>query len=91
MNEQAEKLKQKFAEVFASGGKKIFIGRAPGRVNLMGEDTEERQGLSLAVALDQDVMVGVQRRQSGDLTVPVNAPSRRERLKKSLPNTKIEH
>ena len=50
-----------FLSIYGPG--ELFIFRAPGRVNLIGEHTDYNQGYVLPVALDRDVLLLARRRQ----------------------------
>ena len=51
------------------GGAPEVVGRAPGRVNLMGEHTDYNGGLVLPVALPHDTLVSVSRREDDRVRV----------------------
>jgi galactokinase len=56
-----------FRRVF--GQKPDFIGRAPGRVNLIGEHVDYNDGLVLPVAVDLEVGLAVRRRQDDRVSI----------------------
>ncbi len=53
----------KFKEVFGSGEEKIFIVRAPGRVNLIGEHTDYNEGFVLPIAINREIIAAFSLRQ----------------------------
>jgi galactokinase len=54
MGLENRQLRQKFEEVFGSGGK-IHVIRAPGRVNLIGEHTDYNDGFVFPMAIEPEV------------------------------------
>ena len=55
-------LPARFREAFPRGKGAVFMARAPGRVNLIGEHTDYNEGFVLPVAVDREVRVLGQRR-----------------------------
>jgi galactokinase len=78
LNERVHKLKTKFNQVFENNGRKLAIGRAPGRFNLIGEHTDYNQGYVMPMALNKDVLVAAQRRT--DRTLSVHSMEFNERI-----------
>lgn len=58
-----ESVLTKFKEVFGSGEKKVFVVRAPGRVNLIGEHTDYNKGFVLPIAINQEIIAAFLPRQ----------------------------
>lgn len=57
-----------FADHFGRDGE-IFLFRAPGRVNLIGEHTDYNHGFVLPAALDKDVLLLLRPRQDGQINL----------------------
>jgi galactokinase len=53
----------KFKEVFGSEKNKVFVVRAPGRVNLIGEHTDYNKGFVLPIAINQEIIAAFLPRQ----------------------------
>ena len=60
--EEMPDLLERFRDVFPRGKGSVFVARAPGRVNLIGEHTDYNEGFVLPVAVDREVRVLGQRR-----------------------------
>jgi len=58
-----ESVLTKFKEVFGSGESKVFLVRAPGRVNLIGEHTDYNEGFVLPIAINQEIIAAFLPRQ----------------------------
>ena len=58
-----------FREVFPRGRGDVFMARAPGRVNLIGEHTDYNDGFVLPVAIDREVRALGQRRPDDRVVV----------------------
>jgi galactokinase len=58
-----------FGEVFPRGKGDVFMARAPGRVNLIGEHTDYNEGFVLPVAIDRELRVLGQRRPDDRVVV----------------------
>ena len=58
-----------FREVFPRGKGDVFMARAPGRVNLIGEHTDYNDGFVLPVAIDREVRALGQRRPDDRVVV----------------------
>jgi len=52
----------RFRDVYPRSKGNVFMARAPGRVNLIGEHTDYNEGFVLPVAVDREVRVLGQRR-----------------------------
>jgi len=61
-DEDMPDLLARFRQVFPRGKGSVFMARAPGRVNLIGEHTDYNEGFVLPVAVDREVRVLGQRR-----------------------------
>lgn len=53
----------KFKEIFGSREEKVFVVRAPGRVNLIGEHTDYNKGFVLPIAINQEIIAAFLPRQ----------------------------
>lgn len=62
-------MRRQFAEVF--GTPPVTVGRAPGRVNLIGEHTDYNDGFVLPAAIERDALVAAA--PTGDATLEVFA------------------
>lgn len=54
--ERVESVLTKFKEIFGFGENKVFVVRAPGRVNLIGEHTDYNKGFVLPIAINQEII-----------------------------------
>ncbi|MBT9131879.1 galactokinase [candidate division NPL-UPA2 bacterium Unc8] len=61
--ERIKSVLTKFKEVFGSGESKVFLARAPGRVNLIGEHTDYNKGFVLPIAINQEIIAAFLPRQ----------------------------
>ncbi|MFH1008590.1 MAG: galactokinase [Candidatus Latescibacterota bacterium] len=49
------------------GGEPDIVGRAPGRVNLIGEHTDYNDGFVFPIAIDRDIRIAARRRSDGNV------------------------
>lgn len=61
--ERVESVLTKFKEIFGGGENKVFVVRAPGRVNLIGEHTDYNEGFVLPIAINQEIIAAFLPRQ----------------------------
>jgi galactokinase len=86
VNENLDKLRHRFVEVFGDNGRKLAVVRAPGRVNLIGEHTDYNEGYVLPMAMDRELWVFAQRRT--DRTLSVYSVDYDERIQVPVSNLK---
>ncbi len=83
MSEQVQQIKELFIKTFGAGGE-IVVGRAPGRVNLIGEHTDYNDGFVFPMALDFRILLAARKRP--DRIVKIHSADYAETVQFSLDN-----
>jgi N-acetylgalactosamine kinase len=86
-NERYERIKNTFIKVYAK--EPLFCGRAPGRVNLIGEHIDYCGYAVLPMAIEQDIVIAVTHNADGKLRLS-NTDSRYESIEINPTNYDID-